>query len=302
MLSKKRSLVRGVAWAVFLIACVAAEWAKIAQNDGRIARVIDMRRQQQSLVEECQDAFAELTEKLRRPRHGGPMSLEQVEQVLPDSPTLRLIETAMPDIVEADWVHPVSGVTWSFRFDADDRLIGWKGSAGPAPAIVPQVPFSSYHLGEEITRAIASIGRWAWVVVFVLFLAVRRWRAVTTDLLLAFAVVCTTADAVFGPFPPGNMFSNDALYIDALMIAVSLAVMAAMSPRIGPALGEWLVPRRYSVRWLMGLTAVVAILISFRWHGMVVGSVLAVGAAVYWAFRPRVGKTAAKNGSAVAPS
>jgi hypothetical protein len=40
-------------------------------------------------------------------------------------------------------------------------------------------------------------------------------------------------------------------------------------------------PRQFSIRWMMGVTALVAVLVVFGWYGKFVGSVLVVAAISY---------------------
>ncbi|HEY2893421.1 MAG TPA: hypothetical protein VGJ16_04390, partial [Pirellulales bacterium] len=77
------------------------------------------------------------------------------------------------------------------------------------------------------------------------------------------------------------VFSNDAVFFDALMFAISCAAVAVTSPSLRSFVGKRVLPRQFSIRWIMAVTALIAALVAIGWYGKVVGSVLAVAAIAY---------------------
>jgi hypothetical protein len=140
------------------------------------------------------------------------------------------------------WIDPVSGRAFEFDF-FENEWIGW-GSQGGSFLYPPPPTASTLENNLEYVRgAIAGwnsgYGPLFWILLLIMTLALRRWRPVMAEGLLALAVVCTVAWAVH----PGSSLnwrgitSNDMLFWGCVMLIISsFAIVRTREKRTKPLL------------------------------------------------------------------
>ena len=163
-------------------------------------------------------------------------------------------------------------------------------SARPLRAAAGTVSSATFEdRGEQVRLAVGGWGKWLWIGLLAVGLFAGRFRRAVSHLLLAVAVSLTVADLVSPVYSLSTVFSNDVVYVDALMIAISCAAIVAVSPVFRSLLQSRVLPRRFSVRWQASSAAVLVALAAMGWYGQVIGSVLVTGAIAYLAFTAFLG-------------
>lgn len=282
---------RRLFWTVFLVACVLFAALKNWQN----TRFQLAQQQQQSELQETQarnrkaanQAFNEMNRLLtpglgRGPQHPA-WTKEDLEAQLPGNSRLELMpDASKTSQLTAQWTHPNAPIELEFRFGDDKRLSGWAmTNARPRnqPSPVSRATFED--AGEQFRRAVGKYVRWVWFVLFFGWMATPSRRQLIGDCLLAIAISFTVADAVAPNYTLFHIFSNDIVFIDAVLLAISCAAVTATSPTLRSFVSRRLLSRQFSIRWMMGVTALIAVLVFLGWHGKVIGAVIAVAAMSY---------------------
>jgi len=278
-------------WMMLLAACFSLGGMKNSQNEQ--FRIAEARQTADAKVSDERDrrnttkAFHEMVELLSAASTHGPShpgwTKEQLQNDLPGNAPLETVASSEGGAAtEADWAHPLSLQTWKFYFDADGHLSSWKNTGQHARRQPAPVSRATYEDGgEQARRAVAGWGKLIWIGVFVGWLFAGRHRLAVGHVLLALAIVVTVADLVSPVYTLRTVFSNDPVFPDALLVAISFAALATVSPAIRSLLDRPKVPRRLSIRWIAGLAALVLALVSTGWYGGVVGCVLAAGTFTY---------------------
>jgi hypothetical protein len=277
---------RNVVRAVFLAVLVALAVAKWVQNERQAAAQQLAAQQSQKRALELQRQYDATRAWLRERTYPDNWKLADLQSHLPDKPTLQLTPASSAGQRESTWRNPASGASWRFKFDDQDRVVGWSVSGGPAPKItVP--PSDSFLWGDRFRWIVITYAPWLWWVAFVALLVVgKRWPWLA-DVMLLLALACLAAQALNPLYTLSFLFWNDAAYWGGLMVALSLAALAATTPRYNSLNGWWLLPRQFTVRWLLGVTALVGLLITLRAPGLILGSLVVVTALSYAVFRRR---------------
>jgi hypothetical protein len=276
---------------IFLGLCAIAGGLKDWQNRqfraAQSERHATIQRLQKQYRRESLAASDEMMQLLKEAYSGSPQQTWTRAELAARLPGAQSLETTENDtdrgLTKAEWKHPVSRQSWTFYFNDQDRLSGYSGygrfSDVPMPADVPRTTFED--AGEQFRHAIASDGKWLWLILAAAWAIASRWRHKLIHALLAMAIGCTVADAVSPPYTLSDIFSNDAVFIDAAMIAISCAALAATSAPLRSLVNTNVLPRQFGIRWLMAITALIAALVTMRWYGYVIGSVLLIAAISY---------------------
>jgi hypothetical protein len=281
-----RSLRAGL-WVLFLLVCgllVAIKEREIlrfrADQDRAWSDAMALRaRNEQALLE--------LQRIMSAGRAGGRdkpgWTKEDLEANLPGNPRLELVNRPdKPNTTEAAFTFPETQFSGGFYFGADGRLTGYnfglrKVGGGPTP--VSRDTFENN--GEQFRRAVGTYGKWGWAALLIVWVVARSRRNVVGELLLATAIAFTAADAVMPLYTLLDIFSNDALYFAALLFVISCAAVVATSQPLRSFVSRRILSRQFSIRWMMGVTGLIAVLVFFGWYGAVLGSLLAVAVIAY---------------------
>ena len=284
-------------WLLFLGLCTILVGLKNRQNLQYLVALDAYQYEQRQLDYQHEEAYHGAHHLLLRGLRSGPdapgFTVDELrEELLGDAP-LELVENNDPlNPLKADWIDTSSGSHWTFFFDQSRHLVGVNGhyAAVPSPQ-PPPVPRSTFEdAGEQSRRLLATTGKVVWLALLVCWPLARSRRREVAHLLLGLAISVTLADAVKPNFTLMHVFSNDAVWFGAVMTIVSLAALVAVSPDLRAFVSTHVLPRRFGIAWLLGATALLAVLVALGWYGWVIGSVLIVGAIAYAAmahlFRP----------------
>lgn len=176
------------------------------------------------------------------------------------------------------WTHPKYGAKYSFYFD-DGVLVGRSANWGGVPETLHPRPTlrARSNTADRIRRRIASAGVYTWLAAFVVWIVVSRRRLVAAHVMLAAALASGMAWLVNPAYTitGRGVFSNDNLFWAALMIVISVYLLAVtLSVH---AKTELEVPRvRFGLRQLLLAVTVAAILLAAGPFGFVAFNV-AVG-------------------------
>lgn len=298
---------RTVFWIGFLICAITAGWLKASQN--RQAR---------------QEHEQALAERARRAEERYPLGVEaeqRIHKLFHDkSPSRRELEVELnagepfdssPDAYGQQttiWTDPASGRRFDFRF-RNDRWVGMGSSWGsdanlPYPVLSPAI-YSDNR--EMIRKMIVGFAPFVWLLLLVALAALglltgalratgadayavslRPHCRVLTDALLATAIVCTLAWLVAPNYSITlrGITSNDNLVFGTFMLAISIPIVAGMSRRRhsdpGRSKGG---PLQYSLRTLLLLTTLLAVMFALAPFGYVVALYAVGGGGLYWLTR-----------------
>ncbi len=265
-----------VAWVIFLAVVFGFGWYKSAENarDWRKAREWDERYQQ--LMKDGEAEWTRWIEHFRSLQvNRGSQRL--LEEELNGGQPFDLRHEGEDEVYE--WTEPKFGGKVWLRFRSGE-LRGHSGNWGTDRllAVHPQ-PLRQAHdkTADRIRRRIASAGVYTWLAAFVVWMVVSRRRLVAAQVMLAAALASGMAWLVNPAYTitGRGVFSNDNLFWAALMIVISVYLLAVtLSVH---AKTELEVPRvRFGLRQLLLAVTVAAILLAAGPFGFVTFNV-AVG-------------------------
>jgi len=183
----------------------------------------------------------------------------------------------------AYWKHPRTGTVWRLEFDGDKLMGASVAKDHPFQTPWPSVRWSVPNdIGEQVRSFAAFYARRLWLCVLAAWVLAKRLRGPLGHLLLATAIVGALADLAHPGYLLEGTFSNDGLALDTLAVAATVAAIAASSEAGSRFVTRRLLPRRFNLRWMFGVTALVAVLVSFRENGLVIAGMI-VAAAIFFA-------------------
>ena len=274
------------AWVPFLVVCCIVSGLKLWQNH----RYWVQRQRGFEAVDQFQRDFKtdfKDTSDLLRSRFAKPgretWTLSELEAELPGGAPLQLEDAAdKAGRRAAYWTHLRSGHVWRLEFEGN-RVAGWSSTGSSSQKAPPTVPDFPRDAGEGARRLIANYARPLWLCLLVAWVVARRHRTPLGHSLLAVTIMGVCSDLANPHYSLHDAFSNDALGVSMLALEFTIAILAASSAAGREFVARWLLPRRrFSLRWMLAVTALVAVLVSFRENGLVVGEFLAAGAGFYW--------------------
>ena len=271
-------------WMVFLIVCLAAGRVKTFQNDKFRAHSVTYNAAMKHIEQESIAQFKSDRNFFHSRRHPNQWTIAELEKEINRGKPFDLqLSTKHPERKTTVWRREPYGSKWTLEFDDQNHLVGMSANTGSNNAFAQLQPVSRATFedtGEGLRKSIAHYGPRCWVIVLLAWFGLASLRPNLSDVLLMIATATAMAQLVSPAYSLQTMFSNDPLFFGAVMIAVSLAMLARTSPQLGQLVATKLLPRRYGIRWILALTAVIAILVRLGWYGYVIGSIMA--AAIVW--------------------
>jgi hypothetical protein len=271
-------------WMLFLIVCLAAGGLKTFQNDRFRSETATYHEETKRLEEKYrtqQNVDLDLIRSLRHPNAG---SLGLIEKQLNGARPLYLAKSDKhPDRKTAICRRSPDSPAWKLDFNNEGRLVGWQTLGTSNLLFAQRKPVSQATFegtGEKIRRSIVQNGPWIWAPGLLAWLFFSPLRSSLSHALLMVATSIAIAQLVAPNYTLPGLFSNDALFFGALMVSVSVASLARTSPQIGGFVAAHILPHRFGIKWILALTATIAILVRLGWYGYVIGSILA--AAIVW--------------------
>jgi len=298
---------RTVFWVVFLVCAIMAGWLKANQN--RQAR-LDFERAQAErarLAEERYPLGVEAAERVSNLRISEGRSRRDLEIELNDGKPFDLSppgESRQSTV----WTDPASGRRFEFWFRDDEwtrMSSSWGGDANlPQPVLSQEI----YSDGREMIRKmIVGFAFFFWLLLLAALVALTLLRGtlqatgagtyavalrphcrVLADGLLATAIVCTLAWLAAPNYSITfkGVTSNDSLVFGTAMLVISVPIVAGMSwRRRMDGSRSTSGPLQYSLRTLLLLTTLVAVMFALAPFGYVVALYAAGGGGLYWLTR-----------------
>jgi hypothetical protein len=264
-------------WVAFFTVCATALLAKLWQNHCFYADQLRAAETTSRLDEESFAAQRVLGSLLLSRTIGNRWTRTELEKALPSGTPLALKDVSPngtdPARKDATWEDPMAGV-WIFHFNAEDLLTfyDYKGKSNLWYAMLPQVSRAPFEdAGEQVRHFVTRCGKWFWIALFVGWWGAKEFRDAVGQILLAVAIVCLIADLASPDYLLAYTLPEPLLVcLDALLMAVSVGALAVTSLPIRKFVAHWVLPPYFTVRWLMGLTTLVAAFIGMRWIGLLV--------------------------------
>jgi hypothetical protein len=290
---------RIVVWVIFLGTIFGFGWYKAWEN-----------RRHQLASAGWHDAYTEFLSRrhvesnrilghLHR-LHGKPDSQTELTQQINDGKPFSLLPRGGREI--ADWTEPLYDLGARLEFE-DGVLTGWKMSGDQYDYMrrnPPPNPKAWSGPAEQWRRWIARLGLGAWLISLAAWFALLRRRLVVSQFLLASALASGMAWLVSPGYSISwqGVFSNDNLALAAVMIVVSVYLLAVTLP--APSNSGIPFPRfRFRLWHILLMMAVAAVLLAAGPFGFVVVCVAVVGAIlfaiVYYSHRSRLESTTASR-------
>ena len=214
-------------WLAFIVLLLSAASVRGWQNHQRraIRQQWEKQRQQNDLLQ--QKARERVRALWRAQPWSDALSRSELEKELNDSKPFILRRNGEKST--ATWTDVRSGQRFDFIF-SDGKWSGWR-TMRSAPNPPAPTPSAFDQATEAIRRQVAGWNRgWGpflWLVLLVLCLALKRYRMLLGQLLLAAALVSFTAWLVSPHYSLAlsNIFSNDMLFWGVVMLVVSVTVI-----------------------------------------------------------------------------
>jgi hypothetical protein len=306
--------VRRLVWTVFLACCGVFGWMKAAQN--RKARqdyeaAAQAHERVAATIERLDKATFQRIRDLwdRKKKLGRQRRMELSRQVLEEDLnqgepfSLRPDEGSRDGRQVATWVDPAGGQEFKLRF-RDDEWVGFtSGRSGRSKLQPPKRPRAVYgDTCEQIRKLATGYGPFFWLLSLVLLAGLSllrtllRWGGlprygqslephcrVLAECLLAFAVVSTVAWLVNPHYSITyrGVTSNDNLFWGAILLAISIPILARMTPARIREAGEARHQLQFSLKSLLLVTVACALVFASAPFGYVVALYAVGGIALY---------------------
>lgn len=271
-----------ITWTAFLFLCLLAGFLKTLQNEQYRSDTEFFNRERSRIAVKAQARYLSDRNLLRRRSHPNPWTISDLEteinggqpftlEASPKDPTRRI----------ATWRRSADDSVWQLEFDSQSTLVRTSSRYANAYTQLRPVSRATFEdVGERFREQVANWGPMCWIVLLVAWICLPSRRNALSHVLLMIATATAMAQLVSPGYGLQHLFSNDPLFIGSVMVAISLATLARTSPQLGDWVSAYLLPRRFGIRWILGLTACAAVLVRLGWYGMVVGSIMA--AAFLW--------------------
>lgn len=314
---QRRFGIRSALWIAFWICCLLAGWLKASQNRKAHQRYRADRvaRQQRAadlypLGEKAQQRVANL---FRNGLDGvKPVSRRRLEQELNQGRPFSLQWDEKRGRHQTTWVDPKSGRVFRLSF-RDGQWTGYNTHWG-SDANLPPVPPPRAIYGddrEQVRKLVVGYGPFFWLLSLGLLAALGGLRAVLclrgmdpyaeglqphcqflADALVALAILCTLAWLVNPRYSItfAGVTSNDNLALGTMMLAISIPILAGVSPASPRDETEDRGPWQYSLRALLLVMTLCAVMFALAPFGYVVAMFAAGGWAGYALARALMGR------------
>jgi hypothetical protein len=269
-------------WNAFLILCLLAGFLKTLQNEQYRSDTEFFYQERRRIEGKVNAQYVSDRNLLRRRSHPNPWTISDLETEINGGQPFTLEASPKdPTRRTARWRRSPDDSTWQLEFNSQGELMRTSSRSANAHTRLSPVSRATFEdAGERFRKQVAQWGPMCWIVLLVAWICLPSRRNVLSHVLLMIATATAMAQLVSPGYRLRDLFSNDPLFIGSVMVAISLATLARTSPQLGDWVAAHLLPRRFGIRWILGLTACAAVLVRLGWYGMVIGSIMA--AAFLW--------------------
>lgn len=216
-----------IAWAVFLALMFGFGWHKSAENERDSRALLDWKTGYAKFSQEADTEWRRLVARFRS-LHAQPGSQKALEDELNGGRPFELRDDG--ERQAAYWSHPKYGGRVTFDFE-DGVVVGWKagGWVTPPEELYPKPQLvARTNSAEWLRLRIARLFGIAWLVAVGAWFVFRQRRIIAAQVLLGLALAYGMAQAVNPHYSVtwSGVFSNDPLFFVAVMISVSVVLLA----------------------------------------------------------------------------
>ena len=268
-------LYRLAIWFVVLAAILISSCFKNAENRSDRDQQLAWRDHLTVLQAESA-AEAERLESWLGSLDSRPDAKQQIEKELTGGDPLQIEKDGSNDV--AHWTHPKYGTQVKLTF-SETKLVGRRISygTGQLQLVNPQPPRHSLNSdAESIRRRIIWPTSVLWFLALAVALVSNRFGRIAAEFMLAASLTCGAAWLVNPAYSITlqGVFSNDSLAFALMMYLASITVLAVRTPSNHAKF-------RLTLRTLLAVTAIVALLMATKPVGYIAIPVLGIGAILF---------------------